>query len=183
VLVYPADKSFIHVSYPCLGHVSSMVYSATNNTIYIGDVENKQILKLDIDEYKITPFMTSFNQGVRSMAVDKDVLYLIEEHGSNLLWVKESKDDVSWQDLESVTGMSKKFNVATFYLNPEHKKSSCDSATCSHFCFNKDSSGHVCNTNQNEKIFLKASVIGSQPIQNGTGIQFARRECRSFYFF
>ena len=92
------------------------------------------------------------------MAVDKDVLYLIEEHGSNLLWVKDSKDDVSWQDLESVTGMSKKFNVATFYLNPEHRKSSCDSATCSHFCFNKDSSGHVCNTNQNEKIFLKVRV-------------------------
>ena len=42
-----------------------MVYSATNNTIYIGDVENKQILKLDIDEYIITPFMTSLNQGVR----------------------------------------------------------------------------------------------------------------------
>ena len=48
-----------------LGHVTSMVYSATNNTIYIGDVENKQILKLDIDEYIITPFMTSLNQGVR----------------------------------------------------------------------------------------------------------------------
>merc|ERR1712198_529923 len=144
VLVYLADKSLRHVSYPDLGHVTSMVYSATNNTIYIGDVENKQILKLDIDEYIITPFMTSLNQGVRSMAVDNDVLYWIEEYGSNLLWVKDSKDDVSWQDLESVTGMLKKLNVATFYLNPEHKKSSCDSATCSHFCFNKDSSGHVC---------------------------------------
>merc|ERR1712098_797217 len=28
--------------------------------------------------------------------------------------------------------------------NPENKKSSCHSASCSHFCFNKDSSGHVC---------------------------------------
>merc|ERR1719391_234202 len=144
VLVYLADKSLRHVSYPDLGHVTSMVYSAKNNTIYIGDVEHRQILKLDIVEYKITPFMTELNQGVRSMAVDNDVLYWIEEFGSNLLWVKDSRDDVSWQDLESVTGMFNKLHVATFYLNPEHKKSSCDSATCSHFCFNKDSSGHVC---------------------------------------
>jgi len=144
VLVYLADKSLRHVSYPGLGHVSSMVYSATNNTIYIGDVEHRQILKLDIFEYKIAPFMTELNQGVRSMAVDNDVLYWIEEFGSNLLWVKDSRDDVSWQDLESVTGMFNKLHVATFFLNPENKKSSCHSASCSHFCFNKDSSGHVC---------------------------------------
>merc|ERR1712098_820381 len=79
-----------------------------------------------------------------SMAVDNDVLYWIEEFGSNLLWVKDSRDDVSWQDLESVTGMFNKLHVATFFLNPENKKSSCHSASCSHFCFNKDSSGHVC---------------------------------------
>merc|ERR1719342_426915 len=69
VLVYLADNSLRHVSYPDLGHVTNMVDSATNITIYIGDVENKQILKLEIDEYIITPFMTSLNQGVRSMAV------------------------------------------------------------------------------------------------------------------
>ena len=76
LLINPSYTFLIHVSnnslsnvflkiFLGLGHVTSMVYSATKNTIYIGDVENKQILKLDIDEYIITPFMTSLNQGVR----------------------------------------------------------------------------------------------------------------------
>ena len=67
-LIHVSNNSLSNVFlkiYLGLGHVTSMVYSATNNTIYIGDVENKQILKLDIDEYIITPFMTSLNQGVR----------------------------------------------------------------------------------------------------------------------
>ena len=145
VILYLPEKSVSHVSYPGLGHVSSMVYSAAQESVFIGDIEDKKILQLDMNSQVITPFMVKLNQGVVSLAVEDEVLYWIEEHGSNLLWVEVgSTKDVSWQDLGSVTGRDDKIQVVSFKPSPKTVNSACKSADCSHICFNQDYAGHTC---------------------------------------
>ena len=145
VIVYLPDKSVSHVSYPGLGHVSSMVYSAAQKSVFIGDVVEKKILQLDMNSHKITPFMVKLNQGVVSLAVEDEILYWIEEHGSNLLWVEAgSTKDVSWQDLGSVAGRDDKIQVVAFKPSPKTVNSACNAAKCTHICYNQDYAGYTC---------------------------------------
>ena len=70
-----------------LGHVTSMVYSAHDNSVYMGDSGSKRILRLDLATETITPFMENLNAGVTSLAVEDNILYWVEQFSSNLLWV------------------------------------------------------------------------------------------------
>ena len=64
-----------------------MVYSAHDNSVYMGDARSKRILRLDLATETITTFMENLNQGVTSLAVEDNILYWVEEFSSNLLWV------------------------------------------------------------------------------------------------
>ena len=146
VILYLPDKSLRHVAAPGLGEVSSMVYSAAQDRVFIGDQQNKQILELDLAQEKVAPFMSGLNQGVVSLAVEEAVLYWIEQYSPNLLWVTANNTvDVSWQDLGALTGISEDLQIASFKAATRPAvNAACQSANCSHVCFNEDQSGHVC---------------------------------------
>jgi len=128
------------------GYVTSMVYSPVHDSVFIGDIKNKEILKLEMTNKTIEPFKTGLHQGVISLAVQDDHLFWIEQFGSNLLWVNvNNTKDLSWQDLGSLTGKEEHLLISSFKSAMTPASSLCLSAGCSHICLNLDNEeGFVC---------------------------------------
>ena len=128
------------------GHVTSMVYSPEHESVFIGDIKNKEILKLEMVNKTIEPLKTGLHQGVVSLAVQDDHLFWIEQFGSNLLWIDvHNTKDLSWQDLGSLTGKEEHLLISSFKPAMTPASSPCLSAGCSHICLNLDQEqGFVC---------------------------------------
>ena len=128
------------------GHVTSMVYSPDHESVFIGDIKNKEILKMEMVNKTIEPLKTGLHQGVVSLAVQDDHLFWIEQFGSNLLWIDvNNTKDLSWQDLGSLTGKEEHLLISSFKPAMAPASSSCLSAGCSHICLNLDQEqGFVC---------------------------------------
>ena len=144
-IVYVPRKETKMVTNLSLNSVSSMVYSPSQDSVYIADHSDRAIHKLDMKTETFSKFLTELTSGVTSLAIAGDRLYWTERSLTNLLCAKlDNSQVVSWQELGSVSPWDI-LQVTSFQQSAPTPSSACLTAGCSHVCYNTEPYGFQCS--------------------------------------
>ena len=145
-LVYLPTKETRTVSNPSLQSVSSMSFSPSQDSVYIGDYADRAIYKLNLKTGNFSKFLSELTSGVTSLAIAGEHLYWTEKSLTNLLWASiHNPADLSWQELDSISSPDDNLLVTSFKVTAAHPPSSaCSTADCSHVCLATEPHGAKC---------------------------------------
>merc|ERR1719219_1003763 len=104
-IIYVPRKETKTVTTPSLNSVSSMVFTPSQDSVYIADYSDLAIHKLNMKTGTFSKFLPDdLSSGVTSLAIAGDHLYWTERSRTNLLCAKLDDPAVlSWQELDSVS--------------------------------------------------------------------------------
>jgi len=125
----------------------SLTYSATVDSVFIGDEDSNAIYKWAWGSNNVTNFMVNIGK-VISLVANTENLYWVEKDGTTLLWVSvHSAQELSWLSMVSIATPRDFLHLTLSGHAVSNKKMNMDCLTahCSHICMNLDISGYTCS--------------------------------------